>query len=107
MSRKDHRFTESPVLQLALQGLELRLHQARFEFCAVERPALRLVPVLEGVGQANEEEVGHEDPVELCQVLDPRREPPAPHTVRGGRGSGANSGPQATGVRGEDEEVDS
>ena len=69
-------------VDLALQRLQLRLDQARLELRRVERPRLRLAPVGQRVREADEEQIGHEQPVELRQVL---REGIAPPTGVVGR----------------------
>ena len=56
-------------LQLPLQRLELRLRQTRLQPFGVERAFARFAPVRDGVAEANEEEVGRQQPVELRQIL--------------------------------------
>ena len=70
-------------VQLPLQRLQLRLDQAGLEVRRVERARLRLAPVGQRVRQADQEQVGHEHPVELGEELDLRRHATSPNI--GGR----------------------
>ena len=75
-------------LQLPLQRLQLRFDQPRFEVRAVERAPLGFAPVGERVREADQEQVRHEQPVELRQVLDTRGEPPARAAARSAASAG-------------------
>ena len=64
-------------MELTLQRLQLRLDQPRLELRRVERARLGLAAVGERVRQADQEQVRHQQPVELRQIAEERRRPPA------------------------------
>ena len=64
---------EEMRVQLPLQRLQLRLDQPRLEPRRVERTLLGLAPVDQRVGQADQEEIRHQLPVKLLDVLAHRR----------------------------------
>ena len=56
-------------MQLALQRLQLRLDQARLELRRLERAPFGLAAIRERVREADEEQIRHQQPVELPDVV--------------------------------------
>ena len=64
-------------MQLPLQRLELRFDEPHLELRGIDGAPIRFPPELERVREADQEQIRHEHPIELRQILDARRKPPA------------------------------